>query len=321
MTADAFPRGLAAAAKVLFAATFLLVVAGGLVTSTGSGLSVPDWPTTYGQNMFTFPPSKWVGGIRFEHTHRLIAATVGMLTVALAAWAWAARAPRSVRVLSAAAVAAVVAQGVLGGLTVKYLLPTPISVAHACLAQSFFALTLVLAIVTSGAWRASGASVAFSPASREGLLAGLVAFGAVFVQLVLGAWMRHSDAGLAIPDFPAAFGRLVPDHWDPKIAVHFAHRAWAAVVAAAIFASAGVVRRVRRDPAPRRVSLALSLLLPVQVLLGALSIWSGKAVAVTVAHQTTGALILAGTVALALTLARRAPAAAAAPAVRTAVSA
>jgi len=302
--AAAFPRGLSALAKILLAATFLLVIAGGLVTSTGSGLSVPDWPTTYGQNMFTFPPSKWVGGIRFEHSHRLFAASVGMLTVAFAARAWGARAPKSVRVLSAIAVAAVVAQGVLGGLTVRFLLPTPISVAHACLAQAFFALTLVLAVVTSRAWRDSGRPLSFAPAERAGLAAGLLAFSAVFVQLVLGAWMRHSDAGLAIPDFPTSFGRLVPDRWNPKIAIHFAHRAWAAVVALAIFSSAFAVRRARRDEAPRRVSLALSLLLPVQMFLGALSIWSGKAVAFTVAHQTTGALILAGTVALALSLAR-----------------
>ncbi|HET7452723.1 MAG TPA: COX15/CtaA family protein, partial [Thermoanaerobaculia bacterium] len=297
MTADSFPRGLAAAAKALCAATFLLVIAGGLVTSTGSGLSVPDWPTTYGQNMFTFPPSKWVGGIRFEHSHRLIAATVGMLTVAIAVWAWIARAPRPVRILSAAAVGTVVLQGVLGGLTVRYLLPTPISVAHACLAQSFFALTVVLAMVTSIRWRTSETPLSFSPSARDGLLAGLLAFAAVFVQLVLGAWMRHSDAGLAIPDFPTAFGRVVPDRWDPRIAVHFAHRAWAAVVAIAVFSSAVVVRRGRRGAGPRRVALLLSLLLPVQMFLGALSIWSKKGVVFTVAHQTTGALILAGTVA------------------------
>ena len=291
-------------AKVLFAATFLLVIAGGLVTSTGSGLSVPDWPTTYGQNMFTFPPSKWVGGIRFEHSHRLVAATVGMLTVAFCVWAWAARAPRGVRVLSAIAVAAVVAQGMLGGLTVKYLLPTPISVAHACLAQSFFSLTLVLALVTSKGWRGAAAPLSFSPAERAGLAAGLAVLFVVFVQLVLGAWMRHSDAGLAIPDFPASFGRLVPDHWNAKIAVHFAHRAWAAVVAGTVFSAAFVVRRARRDAPPRRLAAALGLMLPVQMLLGALSIWSGKAVVFTVAHQTLGALLLAGAVALSMALAR-----------------
>lgn len=285
-------------AKVLFAATFLLVVAGGLVTSTGSGLSVPDWPTTYGQNMFTFPPSKWVGGIRFEHSHRLIAASVGMLTVVFAIWAWVSRAPRAIRALSAIAVAAVVAQGVLGGLTVKYLLPTPVSVAHACLAQSFFCLTLVLAVLTSNGWRAGAGS------SGAAIMPGILAFSVVFIQLILGAWMRHSDAGLAIPDFPASFGRLVPDHWDARIAVHFAHRVWALVVAVAIFSIAASVRRTRRDASPRRLALLFAALLPLQMALGALSIWSRKAVIFTVAHQTLGALILAATVGLTLALSR-----------------
>jgi len=300
---ERFPRGLAAAAKALFGATFLLVIAGGLVTSTGSGLSVPDWPTTYGQNMFTFPPSKWVGGIRFEHTHRLVAATVGMLTVAFAAWAFAARAPRTVRRLSLAAVAVVVAQGVLGGLTVKYLLPTPISVGHACLAQAFFALTLAIAIVTSKAWRESEAGAGGSIAP------GAAAAAAIFGQLVLGAWMRHSDAGLAIPDFPTSFGHLVPDHWNARIAVHFAHRFGALAVAATVFSVALAVRRTRADVAPRRLAAAMSLLVPAQMALGAFSIWTRKAVPVTVAHQTLGAVLLALSVALAMTLSRR-PAAA-----------
>ena len=107
------------------AATLLLIAAGGLVTSTESGLSVPDWPTTYGYNMFAFPLSKWVGGIRFEHTHRLIASTVGLMTVLLAILL-ARREPRRwVRRLGYLAVAAVVAQGLLGGLTVLLFLPPP----------------------------------------------------------------------------------------------------------------------------------------------------------------------------------------------------
>ena len=103
--------------------TVLLVLAGSLVTSTGSGLSVPDWPTTYGWNMFTFPPSKWVGGILYEHGHRLIATTVGFLTIVLAAWLWRAEPRRWMKVLGAAALGSVVLQGVLGGLTVLFFCP------------------------------------------------------------------------------------------------------------------------------------------------------------------------------------------------------
>src|ERR1043166_2869302 len=133
--------------------TVVLIFAGGLVTSTESGLSVPDWPTTYGWNMFTFPVSKWVGGIFFEHGHRLIASFVGFLTVVLTVWTWL-KEPRAwVRWLAAGALGTVIMQGVLGGLTVIFLLPPPISTAHACLAQAFFCLVIAIAMFTSPAWR------------------------------------------------------------------------------------------------------------------------------------------------------------------------
>src|SRR5258708_30801398 len=122
-------------AKLVAASTILLLLAGSLVTSTGSGLSVPDWPTSYGWNMFTFPPSKWVGGILYEHGHRLIASTVGFLTIILAVWLWRSESRRWMRWLGVAALGAVIAQGVLGGLTVKFFLPAPTSTAHAGLAD------------------------------------------------------------------------------------------------------------------------------------------------------------------------------------------
>ena len=113
-------------AKFLAGCTVLLLVAGSLVTSTGSGLSVPDWPTSYGWSMFTFPPSKWVGGIFYEHTHRLIATTVGFLTIVLAVWVWREDPRRWMKRLGLAALGAVVAQGLLGGLTVLFFLPATI---------------------------------------------------------------------------------------------------------------------------------------------------------------------------------------------------
>ena len=122
------------------AATLVLIFVGGLVTSTGSGLSVPDWPLSYGMLM---PPM--VGGVFYEHSHRMVASLVGFLTLVLAVWTARAEARAGVRRLAWAALAAVVAQGVLGGLTVIYLLPTPVSVAHACLAQTFFCITIALA--------------------------------------------------------------------------------------------------------------------------------------------------------------------------------
>ena len=285
-------RGLALFAKILFAATVLLVVAGGLVTSTDSGLSVPDWPTTYGWNMFTFPLSKWVGNIRFEHSHRLIASTVGFLTVVLTVWVWRRDRRRGVKILAATALAAVVLQGILGGLTVKFLLPTPVSVAHACLAQTFLCLTLALALVTSRSWQRREPQSRESEAGPGARGWAIAAFAAVYVQLVLGAWMRHSHAGLAIPDFPGSFGRIVPDHWSFPIALAFAHRAWAVVVAAIVISACRFAGKPMSGALVRRPARILLVLLPLQMALGGLSVLTAQAVPITVAHVAIGGLLL-----------------------------
>src|SRR3978361_2448526 len=139
-------------AKLVAACTVILVLGGSVVTSTGSGLWVPDWPTTYGWNMFTFPPSKWVGGILYEHGHRLIASTVGFLTIIMAVWLWIAEPRRWLRWFGVATLGSVVAQGLLGGLTVLFFLPAAISTAHAGLAAIFFCMTVAIAIFTSPGW-------------------------------------------------------------------------------------------------------------------------------------------------------------------------
>src|SRR5262245_6475671 len=139
-------------ATFLTGCTVLLVLAGSLVTSTDSGLSVPDWPTSYGWNMFTFPPSKWVGGILYEHGHRLIASSVGFLTILLVLWLWLSERRRWVKWLGVAALGVVVAQGILGGLTVLFFLPTAISTAHAGLAEIFLCLVASIALMTSPGW-------------------------------------------------------------------------------------------------------------------------------------------------------------------------
>lgn len=293
------PRGLHAFAVGVAGATLLLVFAGGLVTSTESGLSVPDWPTTYGQNMFTFPVSKWVGGIRYEHVHRLIASGVGLLTVVLAIW-MARREPRRwVRRLGYFALAAVVTQGMLGGLTVLLLLPPAVSVAHACLAQTFFCLVVAIAVVTSPRWAPPPSvgslreALAASPLGR----AAAVTIGAVFLQLLVGAVMRHTKAGLAIPDFPLSLGRVVPPLSSFPVAIHFLHRVGALVVAALVGLCA--VRALRSSrPGMRRAGLALAVLVVVQIGLGAATVLTKKSVVVTTAHVAAGALLLGGSVAL-----------------------
>jgi len=272
--------------------TILLVLAGSLVTSTASGLSVPDWPTTYGWNMFTFPPEHWVGGILYEHGHRLIASTVGFFTIILAAWLWRAEPRRWVRWLGVAALGAVIAQGILGGITVLFFLPAAISTAHAGLAEIFFCMTVAIALFTSPAWiRGYGSASTDDEVLRRVATTTTVL---IYAQILIGATMRHTGAGLAIPDFPLMFGHLLPTHWDPKIAIHFAHRVGALVVTLAIIATSSHIfyhQRGRRE-LTRPAALILALV-AVQVTLGALTVLSRRDVSINSAHVVVGALVLA----------------------------
>jgi cytochrome c oxidase assembly protein subunit 15 len=270
--------------------TVLLVLAGSLVTSTGSGLAVPDWPTTYGWNMFTFPPSKWVGGIFYEHGHRLIASTVGVLTIILAAWIWRAEPRPWMKRLGILALVAVITQGVLGGMTVLFFLPDAISTAHAGLAEIFFCLTVAIALFTSRGWIES------TTAADDRLLRVVASTttALVYTQIIVGAVMRHSGAGLAIPDFPLMFGGIVPDHWSNAIAIHFAHRIGALIVTAAILAtSAHIWYHHRLRPELTRPAVLIAGLVVVQVTLGALTVLSRRDVGINSAHVVCGALVLA----------------------------
>jgi cytochrome c oxidase assembly protein subunit 15 len=284
-------------AKLLVAATLILVAAGGMVTSTGSGLSVPDWPTTYGENMFTFPLSKMVGGIFYEHGHRLIASAVGMLTIGLVVFLWRVERRAWVRRLGWIALAAVITQGLLGGLTVIYLLPDAISISHAGLAQIFFCLTITIALVTSRGWL-ERAEVADDPALRKRLIE---MTAVIYLQILVGATMRHMGAGLAIPDFPLAFGRVVPPVWTVEIAVHFAHRVGALLVTIFVLANGTHIwsRHGRRNDLVRP-SWLLVVAVATQVALGATVVLSGKQEIVNTLHVAVGSIVL-GT-ALVLTL-------------------
>ena len=289
------------------AATLALIFIGGLVTSTGSGLSVPDWPLSYGMVM---PPM--VGGVFYEHGHRMAATAVGFLTLVLAIWTARSEGRPNVRRLAWAALAAVIAQGLLGGLTVIYLLPTPVSVAHACLAQLFFCTVIAIATTTSREWLAAESS-----ADSSGVrAAAMVATAAVFVQLFLGAVMRHIGAGLAIPDFPTSFGRWVPPLDSAAIAVHFAHRLGALVVVALVVRLFVAARRAPDRRFRRPAALLLGLVL-VQVGLGAATVLTGKAVTPTTTHVAIGAAVLGSCWWIALRALRllRHPSAAAVPAV------
>ena len=293
-------------------ATLFLIFAGGLVTSTGSGLAVPDWPLSYGM---IFPPM--VGGIFYEHGHRMVATFVGLLTIVLAVWVCRRDGRSWVRYVSLAALGAVVLQGLLGGLTVLYLLPTALSIGHALLAQTFFCLVVGIALFTSPVWRASASPLEDSrrvPFRHIALFATL----AVYLQLFLGSWMRHTEAGLAIPDFPLAFGQLVPPIMDLeadagapfpissetlrlRVGIHFAHRVWALVVSASVV---WAVVRVLRMHANRKElvypAVVMLGLIPLQIVMGAMVIWTEKGIVVSTLHVVIGAAVLASSLVLTL---------------------
>src|SRR5436305_7106489 len=180
-------RGLNRFATLVACATFFLIIAGALVTSNDAGLATSDWPLSNGQ---VFP--KMVGNLFWEHGHRLVATTVGILTIVLAVYLQVRERRAWVRRLGWIALAGVVAQGLLGGLTVKLNLPLAVSAAHATLAQLFFLTTVSIAVFTSRSWVAPGLSINQEPGAVSMRALCVVALGVILAQLVVGATLRHS---------------------------------------------------------------------------------------------------------------------------------
>jgi cytochrome c oxidase assembly protein subunit 15 len=346
-------------------ATLGLIGIGGLVTSHGAGMAVPDWPNTYGYNMFCFPISQWVGGIFYEHTHRLAASAVGLLTVVLAlwlygrsarpfmrwagsillllgagtavamprrwtdglvlgltglallgaSWVWPRCEPSAkwLRRLGLAAFFAVVLQGVLGGLRVV-LFKDALGIFHATLAQLFFVLLCAIALFTSRWWQAQTTRI---PSAHGYQLSTLFLLSTLLIlaQLTLGAAMRHQHAGLAIPDFPLAYGKLWPAMDADSVArynqqrievmaanpitafqigLQMIHRLLAITILAAVaYAARSARRAVGGKNYLSRMSLAWLGVILAQVLLGAATIWSNKAADIATAHVLVGAVSLA----------------------------
>lgn len=303
------PRALHRFAVFLASCVIGLIAAGGLVKSLEAGLSVPDWPTSYGG---LNPPRWWeIENVRAEHGHRLIAGTVALMTVALAIWAWRREPRRWVRRLAWGAGVAVLLQALLGGLTVLLFLPTAISVSHAALAQLFLCMVVAFALVTSRGWRESIASPELAATGRDlqALASGTTVL--VYAQILVGALVRHTGSGLAIPDFPLMFGRWWPPQFDFSITIHLIHRIGAVLVTVAVVT---LLVRIARCSSRRGFvvpAVAMGLLLVAQVTLGATIIWSGRAVLPNTLHVPTGATLLAASLILTL---RSWRAAAAAPA-------
>jgi len=288
-----------------------------MVTSKGVGLAVPDWPTTFGYNMFLFPVSKWIGGVLFEHTHRLIASTVGFLTIIFAIWLWRTEDRPAVKTLGLIAVAGVILQGILGGLRVT-MLKDQIGIFHACLAQAFLGLIVLIAITTTNFWRSLGVNLTgltgqvSQPLLRIKMMA-IATTIAIYVQLALGATMRHQHKDLAILDFPTANGAWIPDTsaaalekinaWRDaralsdvdafQIWLQMAHRFLALLIGIAVIAfCVRVWKDAHAIAALRRLSILWGVLFLLQFTLGAWTIWSNKAADVATSHVALGAIML-----------------------------
>ena len=283
-----------------------------MVTSKNAGLAVPDWPTTFGYNMFLFPISKWVGGILFEHTHRLIASAVGFLTIILAIWLWRSESRKWVRKLGLVSLGGVILQGVLGGLRVT-MLKDQIGIFHACIAQAFLGLLVVIALVTTNFWTSlDGFRVNQGRFSRIRSLAIAITI-AIYVQLALGATMRHQHRDLSILDFPTANGAWIPDTSAAALAkinawrdarglsdvdafqiwLQMVHRFVALLIAIGVIAFCSRVwRDARQISAVKKLCICWVVFLFTQVTLGAWTIWSNKAADVATAHVAVGAIML-----------------------------
>jgi cytochrome c oxidase assembly protein subunit 15 len=277
----------------------LLIAAGALVKSREAGLSVPDWPLSYGS---LNPPRWWqIENVRTEHGHRLFAGAIALATVGLALWARRREPRRRVRAIVWAAVGAVALQAALGGVTVLLFLPPAVSISHAALAELFLCLVVTIAVVTGPGWLAPAEAPRAlpTPSGVRALAAALPPL--VFAQILLGAVVRHLGAGLAIPDFPLVFGGLLPPHWSLPIAVHFIHRVGAVVILGLVaFLMVRVARRARGERGLTGPTLALAALTALQILLGGAIVWSSRAVLPNTAHVVVGASILATSVVLAL---------------------
>ena len=273
--------------------TFVLIIAGALVTSNDAGLSVPDWPTSFG-SIYKIP--HLVGGVKFEHTHRMIAQFVGLLTIIIAIWTWRTERRRCMKYLGIAALGTVIAQGILGGLTVLFYLPPPISSAHAALAQTFFCIAVCIALFTGPRWVEEVPRVEADAGKPSLITLTLLSIFVLYVQLIVGAMFRHHGMS-----------------WWP----HVVNAPMVAVVLT--WTSIRALFLYSRIEAIRRPAVIMLALLIAQLCLGFLAFvtrvaWGHDAVQPelpmvisTVAHVAVGALLLATAVVLAIQVWRHVP--------------
>jgi cytochrome c oxidase assembly protein subunit 15 len=273
--------------------TFLLLIAGALVTSNDAGLSVPDWPTSFG-SIYKMPPM--IGGIKYEHTHRLIAWSVGVMTIAIAVWTWLVERRAWMKQLAFAALGTVILQGILGGITVLKFLPPLVSTAHAMVGQTFFCIAVTIALFSGQRWIEEHPPVAFDTFRPSLIALTQLSVLALYVQLFLGGMFRHHGMS-----------------WWPHVVNACAVAViltWTAVRALSQYSE---IREVRR-PAILMLSLMVA-----QLCLGFAAfitrvMWGRDAaqpetpmIISTVAHTVTGALLLATAFVLAIQVWRHVP--------------
>jgi cytochrome c oxidase assembly protein subunit 15 len=275
-------------------ATFCLIIAGALVTSNDAGLSVPDWPTSYG-SFYKLPP--WTGGIIYEHSHRMIAEFIGTLTITIAVWTWISDKRKWMKALGIAALGTIVVQGILGGLTVIYFLPPLVSSAHAAVGQTFFCIACSIALFTGRNWVEDSPTIAGDHGRPRLFSLALFSIFVLYVQLLFGAMFRHHGMS-----------------WVP----HVVNAPLVAIVL--IWTAVAALTRYGSVQAIRRPAIAILFLVTLQLCLGFLAFltrveWGRDAaqpelpmIASTVAHVAVGALLLASTYIFALQVWRLVPA-------------
>jgi heme a synthase len=293
--------GLAAFAALGTTWVFILVTLGAFTTSIGAGMAFPDWPLSNG----SLNPSGWLQNLSMfaEHSHRLSAGVMSTITIVLAVWISRTDSRQWLRKLAWFSVVIVLAQAVVGGLRVLLdhynvdLLQTTVgrlfAMLHACLAQFFVCTLIAVAVACTRGWRERPVPVA-ERVRRLGIICCLL----LFIQLAIAAIMRHSGAGLAIRTFPYSTpdGHWLPSAWDFRVAIHFAHRVMAAILAIALPSLVFVVRRDRASTlAMRAAASALLSLIILQILLGAEIILTLRQAEMTTAHVLVGAMTLATT--------------------------
>ena len=295
--------------KLTVFSTLFLIFAGALVKSHEVGLSVPDWPTTYGKQMFAFPLSDMVGGIFYEHGHRIIATIVGFFTMIQAIWLGFSHHPNWLKKLGFFALAMVIIQGLFGGITVLFFLPPLVSIIHGILAQTFFIMTIIIAYSMSQE-RENRVDNGMVQAIRKGAL---LMGGLVYIQLILGALMRHTGSGLAIPDFPTMGGMWIPTFSSEmmtninyilfdldldsvskgQVIIHFIHRLGAVIVTGTIgYFYAKYGETIKANQRSKTVFISIIVIVIIQFSLGVLTVLSARSPYIASFHVVTGAALL-----------------------------